>query len=100
MSSNILFLDIDEVLTCNREETDKDHINVIINDKKTGDLFNPNLCLYMNKLIDRYNFKIVVSSTWRINFSIDELKNIINNQMKISGEIIDVTTTEYLDTGL
>lgn len=98
MSSNILFLDIDEVLNCNREETDKDHINVMINGKKTGDLFNPNLCFYMNKLIDRYNFKIVVSSTWRINFSIDELKYIINNQMKINGEIIDVTTCDYLDT--
>ncbi len=96
---NVLFLDIDEVLKNNlNRRTDKEHINLIVKGKNHHDRFNPRLIDNLNLLIERYNFKIVLSSTWRKLFDIYTMNDIFKNQMGIKGEIIDYTTQKYLDT--
>ena len=63
---NILFLDIDEVLNCNFDKEQDDlHKHVMFCGKKIHDRFHPLLVANMNKLIERYDLKIVLSSTWR-----------------------------------
>lgn len=96
---NVLFLDIDEVLNCNlNERTDAEHVNLIVNGVNHHDKFNPRLIENLNKLIKRYDFKIVLCSTWRKLFDIYTMNDIFKNQMGIDGVIIDYTTKEYLDT--
>ena len=92
---NILFLKIDEVLNC----TDKNklHKEVMFLGKNTHDRFSPDLMTNINNLIARYNMKVVISSTWRKLFDFITLTDILQNQMGLVGEVIDCTTTYYLD---
>lgn len=95
---NVLFLDIDEVLNCNLNEcTDAEHKSLIINGKVHHDKYNPRLIENLNKLIKRYDLKIVLCSTWRKLFDIYTMRDIFKNQMGIEGDLIDYTTKEFLD---
>lgn len=97
---NVLFLDIDEVLNNNlNTKTDKEHKHVYINGVKHHDKFNPRLIENLNMLIERYDLKIVLSSTWRKLFDIYTMREMFANCMGIKGELIDYTTKKYLDTG-
>lgn len=75
--NNIIFLDIDGVL------------NSALYDKKIDD-FIPEAISILNELYINYNAKIVISSSWRISLSLDELKNLFKRNYCI-GEIIDIT---------
>lgn len=95
---NVLFLDIDEVLNCNNNKyTDAEHKYIYINGVKHHDMYNPRLIGHLNDLIERYDFKIVLISTWRKLFDIYTMREVFN-QIGIKGDLIDYTTKEYLDT--
>lgn len=95
---NILFLDVDEVLNCNvNRKSDKQHKNVTFLGINTHDRFHPLLVENVNKLIKRYDLKIVVSSTWRKHFDIITLRDIFKNQLGIVGDVLDYTTQHTLD---
>ena len=87
----IIFLDIDGVL--NSEKWHKERF-----DKKLyPNLENYPLCEFdpltieqLNLLTDKTNAKIVISSTWRMGRTIDELKKLFE-EVGIKGEIIGVT---------
>ena len=96
---NVLFLDIDEVLNCsNNKYTDDEHKHIYVNGKKHHDMYNPRLISHLNDLIERYNFKIVLCSTWRKLFDIYTMRELFI-QIGIKGDLIDYTTKEFLDTG-
>ena len=95
---NVLFLDIDECLNNNlNEETDAEHKRIVVYGQEHWDSFNPRLIENINMLIERYNFKIVLSSTWRLLFDIYTMNDLFKNHMGIKGEIIDYTTKRRLD---
>lgn len=97
---NILFLDVDEVLNCNKDrKSDKQHRNVTFLGMNTYDRYNPLLVGNVNKLIKRYDLKIVLTSTWRKHFDIITLRDIFKNQLGIIGEVLDYTTSHTLDHG-
>lgn len=97
---NILFLDIDEVLNCNlNRKSDKQHRNVTFLGMNTHDRFHPQLVENVNKLIKRYDLKIVLSSTWRKHFDIITMRDMFKNQLGIVGELLDYTTQHTLDHG-
>lgn len=96
---NILFLDVDEVLNCNlNRASDKQHKNVTFLGENTHDRFHPQLVENVNKLIKRYDLKIVLTSTWRKHFDIITLRDIFKNQLGIESEVLDYTTKKYLDS--
>ena len=95
---NVLFLDIDEVLNCNVSKyKDNLHKNVLFLGKNTHDRYLPALVNNMNNLISRYDLKIVISSTWRKHFDIITLRDILQRQLGLVGEVIDYTTKYSLD---
>lgn len=93
----ILFLDFDGVVNCSN--LDIPLVYVTQDGKRHFDTFNLNLCSNVEKLIKELGLKVVISSTWRKTFDMISLRDIVNNQMKIDCEIIDYTTTYYLDKG-
>lgn len=97
---NILFLDIDEVLNCNfNKEQDDLHKHVMFCGKITHDRFNPALVANMNRLIERYDLKIVLSSTWRKLFDMITMREILTDQFGLKGDLLDYTTRYHLDLG-
>ena len=87
----IIFLDIDGVL--NSEKWYKERFDKNLYPNLEGYPlceFDPLAIEQLNVLTDKTNAKIVISSTWRIGRTIDELKNIFN-KVGIKGEIIGVT---------
>lgn len=78
---NIIFTDIDGVLQTN-------------NPKK----WNVKCCKLYNDICEKHNLKAVVTSTWRIQYSIRELQEIFYNQ-GLDVEIYDYTCKEPLDRG-
>ena len=83
----IIFLDIDGVLNSEKWYQERFDINL-----KTYPIceFDPLTIEQLNLLTDKTNAKIVISSTWRMGRTIDELKNIFK-KVGIKGEIIGVT---------
>lgn len=91
MINKVIFLDIDGVLNHQQfYEYRKD------NPEKFKELvyplnqIDPKCVEYLNMLIEDTGAKIVVSSTWRINHTKEELQNILGYH-GFKGEIIDVT---------
>lgn len=91
---NIIFLDIDGVLNYNFSKPTK---------------WNKNICERFNNLMIKYNYKIVITSTWRHHYNIQQLQEIFNNN-GIYSDIIGTTgaiysgdrgeeITDYLDNG-
>lgn len=54
--------------------------------------YSPKCVANLNKLTDETNAKIVVSSTWRLGKSVEELQAILAS-MGVTGEVIDKTPT-------
>lgn len=88
----IIFLDIDGVLNSNEwasrrfEETSMDSIASSYPFYE----FDPLLVKNLNKIIDKTGAKVVVSSTWRLGRTKEELQEILNG-VGFTGEVIDVT---------
>lgn len=79
----IIFLDVDGVLN-NADDSDH-HVH------KGGCYFYSPKCVErLNKITDATGAKIVVSSTWRLGKTVDELKAQFT-EMGITGEVIDKT---------
>ena len=94
---NVLFLDFDGVIN-NTTQTEQDVMYVVQNKLKHFDTYQPSLCANLNTLIQQFNFKVVISSSWRKTFDLITLRDIVNNQMNISCEVLDCTTRRQLDT--
>lgn len=85
----IIFLDIDGVLnnsSCwgNRPDTNK---------------FDQNCIYAFNKIIDKTNAKIVISSTWRLLYDFDELVYLLKS-VGVKGDIIGQTLLIKLSTAM
>lgn len=86
----IIFLDIDGVLNSaawfkrrKGKELDKDNFH-----------FDPEAVKELNKITDETGAKIVLSSTWRKNRSLESLRELFQN-VGITGELIDKTPVLY-----
>ena len=87
----IIFLDIDGVL--NSEKWYKERFDKKLYPNLEGYPlceFDPLTIEQLNLLTDKTNAKIVISSTWRMGRTIDELKKLFE-EVGIKGEIIGVT---------
>ena len=93
---NVLFLDFDGVVNSTLQ-TEQDVMYVVQNKLKHFDTYQPSLCANLNTLIQQFNFKVVISSSWRKTFDLITLRDIVNNQMKIDCDVIDCTTRRHLD---
>lgn len=101
----IIFLDIDGVLNhelwfkskkhsmLNKEVTKLDREGKREEAKELYDLsmFDPEKIELLNSLIDDTGAKIVVSSSWRKNRSLEELEYLLNERLNIRGEVIGKT---------
>lgn len=96
---NILFLDFDGVINNNNVLTSDFLVyNPSTNNTNTMCGYNKLPCSFINKLCQKFNFKIVISSSWREDFTIPELQSILNKQLQIEAEILDFTSKSFLDT--
>jgi HAD domain in Swiss Army Knife RNA repair proteins len=88
----IIFLDIDGVLNSNdwyvrrQEKYNMDDVET----RYPFYEFDPSAINRLNKIIESTGAKVVVSSTWRLGRSIEELQTILNT-VGFTGEIIDKT---------
>ena len=79
---NILFLDIDGVLNHEKHYEDLDYINnreLIISMDRFQRHINKESLKVLNRICNDFSFYIVISSTWRMLYSIDELQEEFNN---------------------
>ena len=92
----IIFLDIDGVLNC--ELWYKQRFNLLDRQDVTGNYplyeFAPFLMDRLNQIIEATKAKVVISSTWRIGRTSQELQDILN-AVNFKGEIIDTTPHFY-----
>jgi hypothetical protein len=83
MTTKIIFLDIDGVLN-NSEDSD-------MHETLGGcDFYSPNCVQRLNNLTDKTGAKIVVSSTWRLGTTVEDLVGKLKS-MGVTGEIIGKT---------
>jgi len=85
----VIFLDIDGVLVT-RNSIKYQYLNF---PDETNIRFSKKAVKNLNKLIRLTGAKIVISSTWRLFHSLEELQNIFKKQ-KIRGKIISTTSIE------
>ena len=87
----IIFLDIDGVLRTHKSDLEWSlKLNVPIPERVFDRKFNPKAVSNINQLIYYTKAKIVVSSTWRTQFNLQQLKDIFRSN-GITGEVIDKT---------
>ena len=85
----VIFLDIDGVLVT-RNSIKYQYLNF---PDDTSIRFSKNAVRNLNRLIRLTKAKIVISSTWRLFHSLEELQNIFMKQ-GIKGEIISITSID------
>lgn len=85
--ANIIFLDIDGVLNT-QKHLKRQH-------KETGHMsslnWSPIACRHVSLLCDHYDARIVVSSTWRYNHNLDELRRFFTDNGIDPDLVIDST---------
>ena len=87
----IIFLDIDGVLNSEKWYIERFDKNLYPNlENYPLCEFDPLAIEQLNLLTDKTNAKIVISSTWRMGRTIDELKKLFE-EVGIKGEIIGIT---------
>ena len=86
----IIFLDIDGVLNTEKYIMERFNQHLSIHDENNVSLFDPEMIEKLNKIINETGAKIVISSCWRILYTLEELRNIWIER-EILGEIIDRT---------
>lgn len=104
---NIIFLDIDGVVrTDNSDKFWSNLLNTKIPISVFERKFDKKSISILNEIVYYTNAKVVISSSWKNNFSLNELKDIFKKE-GFNGEVIDVTKClynrgeeiqEYLDT--
>ena len=94
---NVLFLDFDGVVN-NTLQTEQHILYVVQNGLKHFDTYIPTLCKNIELLIKQFDFKVVISSSWRKTFDLITLRDIVNNQMNISCEALDCITNRQIDS--
>lgn len=84
---NIIFLEIDGVLNT------RNHLRQQYKQAGETDISNwcPKACKYISLICDQFNTRIVISSTWRYDHSLSELRNIFKNNGISPGYIVDTT---------
>ena len=88
----IIFLDVDGVLNCSdfyKNRWERLQANGETRDYPY-DEFSPECVARLNKVTDATGAKIVVSSTWRLGRTVEELQNLFK-EVGITGEVIDKT---------
>lgn len=86
---NVIFLDIDGVLRTHK--SDKEWYGQNIPTNVFNRKFSPNSINILNEIIKLTNARLIISSTWREHYSINELRKIFtNNGYKY--DIYDITT--------
>jgi len=82
----LIFLDIDGVLDSDLwfKATDYDK------KKQPLSMFSPKCVQLLNKILRRSEAKIVISSNWRLNHSLEDLRQLFS-KLGVLSEIIDVT---------
>lgn len=99
MYNNIIFLDIDGVLRTHKSDLEwSNQLNTSLL-KGINRLFSKSAVDNLNEVIILTKAKIVVTSTWRINLSVEELSKIFKERGVI-GEVIDKTGINFSGRGL
>lgn len=98
---NIIFLDIDGVLTSNinRKEKYKEHQKIKDKWEWKKFWFDENCIKQLNYLVQSTNSKIVISSTWRKNHTLKQLQQIFK-EVGFVGEIIGKTKCLYFENSI
>lgn len=92
MKKKIIFLDVDGVLNCNDWYVER-HRRIQAGEETRDypyDEFSPSIVAKLNKITDATGAEIVVSSTWRLGRTIDELRELFA-QVGITGHVLDKT---------
>ena len=87
----VIFLDIDGVLNTIEYIGRRRELGISGHDENGVSLFDPVMIERLNEIIIATNAKIVISSCWRMLYTINELRNIWRER-NILGEIIDTTS--------
>lgn len=96
---NIIFLDVDGVLRTHKSDLEwSNQLNTPLL-KGVNRLFSKSAVDNLNEVIILTKAKIVVTSTWRINLSVEELNKIFKERGVI-GEVIDKTGINFGGRGL
>lgn len=90
----VIFLDVDGVLNSEKFYRKRGAPDYRFEDEPPYPLceFDPEAVELFNKITDQTGAKIVVSSTWRIGRTVDELKELFQS-VGVTGQIIDKTRT-------
>lgn len=102
MGIKVLFLDLDGVV--NSVEGETLHQNIIFNDQIDGNSFRSDLVDNVRTLCHLFDLKIVITSTWRMDYTLPEMRVIFNKQFSndknhIKFDIIDFTTKCRIGAG-
>ena len=98
-NKKIIFLDIDGVLRTHKSDLEwSNQLNTPVL-KGVNRLFSKSAVDNLNEVIILTKAKIVVTSTWRINLSVEELNKIFKERGVI-GEVIDKTSINFGGRGL
>jgi hypothetical protein len=92
IKKKILFLDVDGVLNCSdwyQERYDKVRAGQIVREHPV-DEFSPSIVAKLNKITDATGAEIVISSTWRLGRSLDELRALFT-EVGITAHVLDKT---------
>jgi hypothetical protein len=92
MKKKIIFLDIDGVLNCNDWYVER-HQRIQDGEETRDypyDEFSPTLIKKLNRITDETGSEIVVSSTWRLGRTVDELRALFAH-VGITGHLLDKT---------
>lgn len=94
----VLFLDCDGVInTIDNQLTSKDNIELRIDGCLIDFVYyKPALIRNINELCNRYELKVVMSSTWRKDYEISYMKQLFK-YMGLSCQLIDYTTKENME---
>ena len=93
--NNILILDLDGIINVTVPNLKHEHVYLL--DQKQEDLFIPQLAKNINKLCKEFDFKIVISSTWRKHYSLQELEYMLR-YMGIESPIVGSTPISNKET--
>ena len=88
----IIFLDIDGVLNCVTDNIPSEYLHDLQKIAQTG--INDRCASVLNNIIKKTNAKIVISSSWRTYFSLDELKEIFKYK-NIKATILGITPSRF-----
>ncbi len=97
----IVFLDFDGVINSRKwfnslHDKSKEDALILV---ESDEIFDPSAVELINQLIEKTEAKVVVSSSWRINHTLEELNKILK-EFGARFEAIDVTLRLYKERGI